>query len=65
MNDERQKVIRALSRLDNKFAELHDRHSALIDELARIDGFVSCIDCFNNRCTMNCSNAPIYMKVMA
>lgn len=44
--------------------DLMDEREILIRALAHEDGFQPCGDCFNGYCSMNCSSAPLYMKVM-
>ena len=60
---ERLKILRKIERCDVKFAALRNEHRALLASLAKLDGFVPCGDCMDGACTMNCSSAPLYMKV--
>lgn len=53
-----------IARLDNRLAKLTEERDALLRALAAEEGFVPCDDCFNGWCSMNCSSAPIYMKVL-
>lgn len=53
-----------IARLDNRLAKLSAERDVLLRALATEEGFVPCDDCFNGYCSMNCSSAPIYMKVL-
>jgi len=52
-----------LDRLGKRTAKLVAEREALIRQLAHEEGFRPCGDCFNGYCSMNCSSAPLYMKV--
>ncbi len=54
----------AIARLDKRLdKQVHEREK-LVRQLATEEGFKPCGDCFNGYCSMNCSSAPIYMKVL-
>ena len=52
-----------LDRLSKRIAKLVSEREALVRQLAHEEGFRPCGDCFNGYCSMNCSSAPLYMKV--
>ena len=52
-----------LDRLSKRIAKLVAEREALVRQLAHEEGFRPCGDCFNGYCSMNCSSAPLYMKV--
>lgn len=52
-----------IDRLDRRIQKLSVEREALVRQLAEEEGFRPCIDCFNGYCSMNCSSAPLYMKV--
>lgn len=52
-----------LDRLGKRIAKLVIEREALVRQLAHEEGFRPCGDCFNGYCSMNCSSAPLYMKV--
>lgn len=52
-----------IDRISKRIAKLVDEREALIRQLAHEEGFRPCGDCFNGYCSMNCSSAPLYMKV--
>lgn len=55
---------RKIKRLDERIAELQrKREDAVRERGAELD-FIPCGDCFDGFCTMNCSTAPIIMKVL-
>lgn len=55
---------RKIARLDERIAELRGRRDDAVRERGKELGFTPCIDCHDGFCTMNCSTAPIIMKVM-
>lgn len=57
-------TITAIHRLDRRIAKLVSEREALIRTLATEEGFTPCMDCFNGYCSMNCSTAPGFMKVL-
>ena len=52
-----------LDRLGKRIDKLVAEREALTRQLAHEEGFRPCGDCFNGYCSMNCSSAPLYMKV--
>lgn len=56
---------RKIARLDKRIADFRRRRDDALRELGRELGFSPCGDCLDGFCTMNCSSAPIIMKVMA
>ncbi len=54
---------RKIARLDERIAELQAKHIEAVRERGQELGFRPCGDCFDGFCTMNCSSAPIIMKV--
>lgn len=52
-----------IDRLDKRINKLVRERESLIRQFAHEQGFTPCDDCFNGFCAMNCSGAPIYMKV--
>lgn len=52
-----------IDRLGKRIAKLVAEREALVRQLAHEEGFRPCGDCFNGYCSMNCSSAPLYMKV--
>ena len=52
-----------LDRISKRVAKLVAEREALVRQLAHEEGFRPCGDCFNGYCSMNCSSAPLYMKV--
>lgn len=52
-----------LDRLSKRIAKLVAEREARVRQLAHEEGFRPCGDCFNGYCSMNCSSAPLYMKV--
>lgn len=52
-----------LDRLGKRIAKLVAEREALTRQLAQEEGFRPCGDCFNGYCSMNCSSAPLYIKV--
>lgn len=52
-----------IDRLDRRIDKLVREREALMRVFAAEQGFTPCDDCFNGYCSMNCSTAPIYMKV--
>lgn len=55
---------RKIARLDERIAELQAKRTDAVRERGTELGFRPCGDCFDGFCTMNCSSAPIIMKVM-
>lgn len=55
---------KAILRLDSRIAKLANEREALTRQLAAEQGFNPCDDCFNGYCSMNCSSALGYMKVL-
>ena len=54
---------RKIARLDERIAELQAKRLDAVRERGQELGFRPCADCFDGFCTMNCSSAPIIMKV--
>jgi len=54
---------RKIKRLDERIAELQAKRLDAVRERGVELGFVPCIDCHDGFCTMNCSSAPMIMKV--
>ena len=54
---------RKIARLDQRIAELQAKRLVAIKERGAELGFMPCGDCMDGFCTMNCSSAPILMKV--
>lgn len=54
---------RKISRLDERIAELQTKRIDAIRERGQELGFTPCDDCMDGFCTMNCSTAPIIVKV--
>lgn len=52
-----------IARLDKRIAELRRKREDAVRERGAELGFTPCTDCHNGFCTMNCSSAPIIMKV--
>lgn len=57
------KAQRKIARLDKRIAELRILRIDALREHGQELGFQPCADCFDGFCTMNCSGAPIIMKV--
>lgn len=55
---------RKITRLDERIAELRAKREDALRERGQELGFKPCDDCHDGFCTMNCSSAPIIMKVM-
>lgn len=55
---------RKIARLDERIAELQAKRTEALRERGHELGFTPCGDCHDGFCTMNCSDAPIIMKVM-
>ena len=53
-----------IDRLGKRIAKLVAEREALTRQLAHEEGFRPCGDCFNGYCSMNCSSAPLYIKVI-
>lgn len=58
----RLKIMRQLDRCARAIAKAKDKREGWLTKLAQEDGFTPCRDCDGWRCTMNCSNAPSYIK---
>lgn len=54
----------SINRLDKRIARLVSEREALVRQQAEEAGWKPCDDCFNGYCSMNCSSAPISMKVL-
>ncbi|MCC6941695.1 MAG: hypothetical protein IT551_08835 [Novosphingobium sp.] len=54
---------RKIARLDHQIATLQGLRYDALRERGQELGFKPCIDCHDGFCTMNCSSAPIIMKV--
>lgn len=54
---------RKIARLDERIAELRAKRTQAVIERGKELGFEPCGDCDDGFCTMNCSSAPIIMKV--
>lgn len=54
---------RKIARFDERIAELQSKRTLAVIEPGQELGFIPCGDCFDGFCTMNCSSAPIIMKV--
>lgn len=54
---------RKIARLDARIIELQRKREVAVRERGLELGFQPCGDCFDGFCTMNCSAAPIIMKV--
>lgn len=54
----------AIDKLDKKISKLAEERAALVRQFAEEEGWKPCDDCFNGYCSMNCSTAPLYMKVL-
>lgn len=54
---------RKIARLDQRIAELQSKRVEALRERGQELGFNPCDDCHDGFCTMNCSSAPIIMKV--
>ena len=55
---------RKIARLDERIADLLAKRTDATRERGIELGFAPCGDCMDGFCTMNCSNAPIIMKVL-
>lgn len=55
---------KAILKLDRRIAKLVDERELLVCQRAAEQGWKPCDDCFNGYCSMNCSSAPGYMKVI-
>lgn len=55
---------RKIARLDERIAELQHKREEALRERGQELGFKPCMDCHHGFCTMNCSNAPLIMKVL-
>ena len=55
---------RKIARLDERIADLQRKREEAVRERGQELGFTPCGDCFDGFCTMNCSSAPIIMKVL-
>lgn len=55
---------RKIARLDERITELQSKRTLAVIERGQELGFVPCSDCFDGFCTMNCSGAPLIMKVL-
>ncbi len=55
---------RKIARLDERIAELQRKRENAVRERGAELSFKPCADCFDGFCTMNCSSAPIIMKVL-
>lgn len=53
-----------IERLDKRIDKLASEREQLVRQFAAEQGFQVCDDCFNGYCSMNCSSAPMYMKVL-
>lgn len=56
-------ALRKLRRIDERMTELFRKREEALRERGAELGFKPCGDCFEGFCTMNCSSAPIIMKV--
>lgn len=54
---------RKIARLDERIVELQRKREDAVRERGAELGFKPCMDCMDGFCTMNCSTAPIIMKV--
>lgn len=57
-------LSKAIERIDKRIAKLAAERDDLLRKKAEASGWKPCDDCFNGYCSMNCSGAPIYMKVL-
>lgn len=55
---------RTIARIDARIAALQAKREAALRERGQELGFRPCDDCHQGFCTMNCSRAPLIMKVM-
>lgn len=56
-------ATRKIKRLDERIAELTAKRTDALRQRGQELGFAPCMDCMDGFCTMNCSSAPIVMKV--
>jgi hypothetical protein len=56
------KLVLKRARIDKKIAALGRERDAVLEEMAREEGFKPCDDCVGGWCSMNCSSAPGYIK---
>lgn len=65
MSDDHPSIAqRKIARLEERIAELLTKRTEAVRERGQELGWRSCADCFDGFCTMNCSTAPIIMKVI-
>jgi len=57
------KAQRKIARFDERIHELQTQRLDAVRERGEELGFQPCADCFDGFCTMNCSSAPLIMKV--
>lgn len=57
------RALRKIARLDERIAELQAMRIEAVRERGQELGFTPCADCHDGFCTMNCSTAPLMMKV--
>lgn len=65
VNDAMAKLVLKRSRLDKRIADLSRERDAVLEEMAAESGFTPCADCVGGWCSMNCSSAPGYLKVLS
>ncbi len=56
-------ATRKIRRIDQAMTNLFRQREQALRERGAELGFTPCGDCFDGFCTMNCSSAPIIMKV--
>ena len=61
----RARLVLKRDRIEKRIAALSRERDDVVMEIATLDGFKPCSDCAGGWCTMNCSSAPMAVKVMA
>lgn len=56
-------ALRKIDRINERIAALDRKREAAVRERGQELGFEPCADCMDGFCTMNCSTAPLIMKV--
>lgn len=56
-------ALAKIRKLDERIVELQRKREDAVRERGAELGFEPCMDCLDGFCAMNCSSAPIIMKV--
>jgi hypothetical protein len=65
MTEAMAKLVLKRGRLEKRIAALSRERDEVLTEMAAEEGFKPCLDCTSGWCSMNCSSAPGYIKILA